>query len=157
MSIKHCIIVSSISVENGFKTQTIQSAKTLGSSCPENLRNNIYGRNRALLHLLLRHILSRITLTTINTYNIRTGFHRNTCIEIGTIFNCLLSSAFCGLKKAVEAIPNLAHLFFAKRLAKNKKAKSCPFKIGVLSAQYCASHSVSVKGASPAAAWYFVL
>jgi hypothetical protein len=69
------------------------------------------------------------------------------------VFNCLLSSAFFGFKKAVVAIPNLAHLFFSKRLAKNKKAKSNPFQLGVLSAQYCASHFRSVKGAKPAAAW----
>jgi hypothetical protein len=59
-----------------------------------------------------------------------------------TVFNCLLFSPFFGFEKAVLAIPNLAHLFFAKRQAKNKKAKSFPFKKGVLSAQYCASHSV---------------
>jgi hypothetical protein len=70
-----------------------------------------------------------------NSYNIRTGFHSNNYAEIVTVFNCLLSSALFGFNKTVLAIPNLA------------------FQIGVLSAQYCASHSVQAKSASPAAAW----
>ena len=95
-------------------------------------------------------------MTIINSYsnNTRTRFHWYICNKIEIVFNCLLSSSFCGFEKTVLAIPNLAHLSFAKRLAKNKKAKSCPFQIGVLSAQYCASHFRSVKGATPAAAWY---
>jgi hypothetical protein len=89
-------------------------------------------------------------MTIINSYhnNIRTWFHWHICVKIGTVFNYLLSSAFFGFRKTVPAITNLAHLFFTKRLAKNKKAKSCPFQIGVLSAQYCASHSVQSKAQS---------
>ena len=82
-------------------------------------------------------------MTVISSYsnNIRTRFHWYICNKIEIVFNCLVSSPFCGFNKTVWAIPNLAHLFLQKT-GKNKKAKSNHFKIGVLSAQYCASHSV---------------
>jgi hypothetical protein len=73
-----------------------------------------------------------------------------------TVFNCLLSSPFFGFAKTVLAIPNLAHLFLQKA-GKNKKAKSNPFKIGVLSSQYCASHSVQSKALACGSMVFYIL
>jgi hypothetical protein len=52
------------------------------------------------------------------------------------------------------AIPNLAHLFFAKVCKKPNKLNSCPFQIGVLRT-LCASRIRSVKGAVPQACGLF--
>ena len=54
MSIKHCIIVSSISVENGFKPQTTQSAKTL----PASVKNDIV----ETMKFMIIFILTSVTL-----------------------------------------------------------------------------------------------
>jgi len=127
---------------------------TLGSSCPKiSVEYLTVDNEHFTLATYRQKTKVELTLTTINSYNIRTGFHRNIFRKLKTVFNQLPFSAFFGFRKPVFAIPSLAHLFFAKRLAKNKKAKPCHFQKGVLSAQYCASHFRSVKGATPAAAW----
>jgi hypothetical protein len=67
------------------------------------------------------------------------------------VFSFLFSSPFCGFEKPELAIPNLAHLFFAKGCKKPNKLNSFPQQIGVLSAQFCASRVRSVKSALPQA------
>jgi hypothetical protein len=64
------------------------------------------------------------------------------------------------LRKAVFTKPffpivKLAHLFLQKGRQKSNKLFSFPQQHGVLSAQYCASHSVQSKSTLPAAAWHF--
>ncbi len=54
MSSKHCIIVSSISVENGFKSQTTQSAKTLA----------VTSQDMTLTKYLQTIIMTLVLLTT---------------------------------------------------------------------------------------------
>jgi hypothetical protein len=71
------------------------------------------------------------------------------------IHNYIFHSAV--LKKQFSAITNLAHLCFAKNRQIIKELNCFPQKLGVLSAQFCASHIRSVKGAVPAAAWYFFI
>jgi hypothetical protein len=60
-------------------------------------------------------------------------------------------------KKQFSAITNLAHLCFAKDRQIIKELNCFPQQICVLLAQFCASHVRSVKGAVPAAAWYFFI
>jgi hypothetical protein len=54
--------------------------------------------------------------------------------------------------------PEFSTFVFRKRQAKNKRAKFQPHKKnGVLSAQFCASHVRSVKGAGATGVWFYLL
>ena len=113
MSIKHSIIVSSISVENGFKTQTTQSAKTLPVMHPEISAE----MKRRQLHFLSPTYLRN-----------RTGFHSNSLGNLKRFLVFYSPPLFAGFENPYLAIPNLAHLFFAKGCKKPNKLNYLPKK-----------------------------
>jgi len=75
-----------------------------------------------------------------------TGFYRNSLGHFKRFLVFYFTPLFSGFPNPFLAIPNLAHLLFAKDRQKANKLNFCPFQIGVLRT-FCASHVRSARGA----------
>ena len=67
-----------------------------------------------------------------NTLGQRTGFYRNSLVHFKRFLVFYFPPLFAGSENPFWAIPNLAHLLFAKDRQKANKLNFCPFQIGVL-------------------------